>query len=116
DKARAACAEALDFGSLDAAEAKGAHAASYACGRVLAVIAARAWSSSGSVAEFWRDFIARADRAGGYSAALFFDMIAERAGPDFALEARAFPHTIYAAPADALQSLLDGARPASAAP
>ncbi|MBI1365206.1 MAG: hypothetical protein GC153_04545 [Alphaproteobacteria bacterium] len=116
DRARADCAAALDYGSLDQAEARRDWPASYACGRALAVIAARAWSPSGSVARFWRDFVARAEKAGGYDEALFFRMIAESAGPDFALEAAAFPHTAYAEPARELQRLLSRARPLEPAP
>ncbi|MGE0409714.1 MAG: hypothetical protein AB7P23_10715 [Amphiplicatus sp.] len=105
DEARGDCARRLDRRSLAGAEKAGAWPASYACGRALAIIAARA-VSSGSVADFWASFIARAEAAGGYDEALFFAMIEERAGPDIARAVRRFPHTTYAAPDKELLHLL----------
>lgn len=106
--ARDDCRSALAGRSLAEAEAAGDWPASYSCGRVLAEIAARA-ASGGDVAAFWRELIDRAQAAGGYDEALFYSMIEEGAGRDFAVSVRRFPHTPFAAPDKELARLLDEA-------
>lgn len=108
DAARRQCRTALAGGSLAAAEANGRWRASYACGRVLSVIAARA-VSGGDVARFWRRFIERAEANGGYDEALFIAMIREKAGDDFAAEVERFGYTAFAAPDKELARLLEEA-------
>lgn len=105
---RAACRAALGGRSLAEAEARGEWAASYACGHVLAVIAAKA-VTGGDVAAFWRAFIDRAKASGGYDEGLFLSMIEEKTGKEFADAVGRFPRTAYAAPDKELSALLAGA-------
>lgn len=106
--ARDDCRATLAGRSLAAAEAAGDWPASYACGRVLAEIAARA-AAGGDVAAFWREFIDRAGAAGGYDEALFYSLIEEGAGRDLAASVRRFPRTAFAAPDKELVRLLEQA-------
>lgn len=109
DGARAECGQLLLGGSLKGAEAAGKWRAAYACGHVLAVIAARAQGSYGSVADFWREFTERSAANGGYDEALFFAMVEEKRGRDFAMALARFPRTAYAAPEKELAALLERA-------
>lgn len=106
--ARGDCRAALDGRSLSDAEAAGDWPASYACGRVLSEIAARA-AAGGDVAAFWRAFIDRAEAAGGYDEALFYSMIEEAGRDDLAAAIRRFVHTAFAAPDKELARLLNEA-------
>jgi len=105
---RAACRAALGGRSLAEAEARGEWRASYDCGHVLAVIAAKA-VTGGDVAAFWRAFIDRAEASGGYDEGLFLSMIQEKTGKEFADAVGRFPRTAYAAPDKELAALLAGA-------
>jgi hypothetical protein len=112
DAARYDCAEHLRGRSLARAERAGAWRASYACGHVLALIAARARGES--VLDFWRAFEGRAETNGGYDETLFFTLIAEAAGPRLARETQQFVRLSYAAPEKELLRLLDAADSATA--
>ena len=109
------CAETLAGGSLLDAESNGLWRASYACGHVLAVIAARAHTPNGTVIGFWRAFVARAEADGGYDEALFGEMISEGGDPSLAADVVRFPKTAFASPDKELERLLERALNAGAA-
>lgn len=76
-RARKECADELYGGSLAGAEARGSIRAVYACGHVLMRVAAEGHNGAGSITAFWRAFAARAEEDGGYSAALFYETVAD---------------------------------------
>lgn len=114
DHARFACREALLGRSLAQAEAAGDWQASYACGHVLAAIAAQA-TGQRDVAGFWRELIEKAQKEGGYDDELFIEMIEEVSGRELADAVRLFPRTAFAAPDKELARLLVMARAAGRA-
>lgn len=97
--ARADCERELAGRSLDRASREGRWRAVYACGHALTLAAARAHNKEGSVALFWRDFLAAAaagDR--GYDLDLFV-AVAGNGDEDAARAIRRFPWTNHARPA-----------------
>jgi hypothetical protein len=106
-EARAECAASLNGRALAVAEKDGDWRASYACGAALSLIAARAFGETATVADFWKDFIARAEASGGYDEALFVAMIEEGAGREVARAVRLFPRVAYAAPDKELARLYE---------
>lgn len=106
--ARMECAAELKDGSLNGAGARGRYRALYACGHVIAAAVGRAERKP--AADFWRDFIARSEAAGGYNADLFYDLIADRTGDrDFADRIEDFARTPLADPESAIDGLFAAA-------
>lgn len=103
--ARYECETELAGGSLDKAAAGGRWRAVYACGHALAVAAARAHNKEGSVALFWRDFLAASAANKGYDLPLFLSVIEARGGGDVADGIRRFAYSRYAQPARELAML-----------
>ena len=106
--ARSECAAELKDGSLNGARARGDFRALYACGHVIASAVGRAERKP--AADFWRDFIARSEAAGGYDSDLFYGLIAERTGDqDFADRIEDFARTPLADPESAIDGLFAAA-------
>jgi hypothetical protein len=102
--ARAECARELKDGSLNSARARSGYRALYACGHVIASAVGRAERKP--AADFWREFIARSEAAGGYDSGLFYDLIADRTGDqDFADAVEDFARTPLADPEQAIDGL-----------
>lgn len=98
--ARAECERELAGRSLDRAAAQGRWRAVYACGHALTLAAARAHNHEGSVALFWRDYLAAAtagDR--GYDLDLFLAVAAGDGDGETARAIRRFAWTNHARPA-----------------
>lgn len=112
--AKVECAGEMRKGALRSAERRGAYLAVYACGHVIA--AAASVADGRSVADFWRDYIAEARRKGGYSEALFLDLVAERTGDEaFRRRVASFVRTESLDPERMIEGLFGGAPLASAA-
>jgi len=106
--AKAECARELRDGSLNGARERGDYRALYACGHVIASAVGRAERKP--AADFWRDFIARSQSAGGYDADLFYDLISDRTGDqDFADRIEDFARTPLADPESAIDGLFAAA-------
>ncbi len=106
--ARMECAAELKDGSLNGARARGRYRALYACGHVIASAVGRAERKP--AADFWRDFIARSEAAGGYDSDLFYDLVADRTGDqDFADRIEDFARTPLADPETAIDGLFAAA-------
>lgn len=103
--ARYECETELAGGSLNAAAAAGRWRAVYACGHALAVAAARAHNKEGSVALFWRDFLAASAANDGYDLSVFLSVIEAQDGDRVADGIRRFAYSRYAQPARELAKL-----------
>ncbi|MEZ5891558.1 MAG: hypothetical protein R3C58_00190 [Parvularculaceae bacterium] len=102
------CAAKLGGGSLNGAKERGDYRALYACGHVIALAVARADGST--TADFWRALIARAKAQNGYTADLFYTLVAERTGDrDFADAVEDFARTPLADPRRSVEALLASA-------
>ena len=97
ERAREECAAGIEDGPLASAHLRGDFRALYGCGVVVAEAVARADGTTSSA--FWRDFLAAAAERDGYSAAFFYDFVAERTGDrTFARAVRRFVETPFADP------------------
>ena len=102
-RARGACLAAVRGRSLARAEREGDYEASYACGQVLNVLAAR--GRAGGAVGFWNDLIAEARARGGYDDALFFELAARGLGDDVAAALERFVRANDLRPEEALAAI-----------
>ncbi|MEM9494775.1 MAG: hypothetical protein AAGA09_02135 [Pseudomonadota bacterium] len=115
ERARAECAGDLNHGPLSTAQYRGRYRAIYACGHVIAAAVSRA--DGASVVDFWREFVALARENGGYSEALFYDLVLARTGDRaFTDQVRYFVRTPHAKPARDIERLMAASRAPLASP
>ncbi len=111
-RSRRACAFGIEYGALAGARRRGDFRALYGCGVVIGEAAARAGGTTASA--FWRDFLIMAAARGGYSEAMFYDVVAARTDRTFADAVRRFVRTPHARPETAMQALATAAAAARA--
>ncbi len=111
-RARSECASELETGSLNGAAARQDFRALYVCGHVIADAVALA--EGARVVDFWRALIEKAERAGGYTETMVYDLIEERTGDaEFAQAVRYFADTPLAQPGEEIEKLMTAARTAA---